>query len=672
MFSRIRAALPLIAILLSPDSTRAETYTLRENRAYSNVRSSDHFAVMWNDALAAPFTSAQADSNLKVLESLRDFFYTKTLFPNPYAQAETKYKTNVYILATGWSLGGGDAGHPALFVHPDVFRNKWAIAHEYASSLLFGTAGFRGNVFGGWLWKSHAEWMAHQLYPGETGCAEKYTRNTDIHYGTMRNTGCNWQFLEYLKETEGIGFPARLWSDGWPESSSPQHADEDFFRALMRLKGWDFAKLGDAWGTFALRMARYDFANGAVYRAQWERGRPEWQMRLTRTPLEALDPSQRRYIVPDAFAPQRYGYNIVRLRREPGQTRVRVAFRGIRQDRSANPGFRKSRPAEPDSISAPGSGWRFGLVAVDTVRTTFNYSTLMAAGEVSLDLAPAESEVYLVVAATPTNRQLIQGDQPSYTIYRYPWMCEIQGAWPDGLQPGASRAPAGVAGIRHPNGGGFVAATATVAATAYVGPQAMVLGKAKVLGQARLEGSAIAGESGEVRDQAVIAGYAGVWAGQVFGSARIDGAAQITNAGTKVSGNARVGGRSLDLDPAILSGTAQVLGDAEIRAVTADHGVFYGFVGSYEVTNAEMGANRTAPEPEITRAGPYLWADATTGLGPLSAHAGRAPQVRFLSVSGEGRLPISGLRDVSGRGTASPASGQSGSHLPDGVFFIRP
>jgi hypothetical protein len=375
--------------------------------------------------------------------------------------------------------------------------------------------------------------------------------------------------------------------------------------------------------------------------------------------------------VPDAFAPQRYAYNVVRLRREPGQTVVRVTFRGIPQEASANPGFKKSRPAEPDSISAPGSGWRFGLVAVDTVRTTFRYSPVMAKGEVSMTLAAAESEVYLVVAATPTNRQLIQWGQPYYTLYRYPWMCEIRGAWPDGLQPSGPQPPTGVAGARHPNGGGFVASTATVAATAYVAPGAMVLGNAKVQGQARVEGLAIV-KDGEVRDKAVVSGYAGVWGGQVYGNARIDGAAQIVNRSAKIFDNAHVGGASVIYDSAALSGTVQILGSADVKAVKADHGVFYGEIGPEEVKMAELGADRTKPETEITRMGPYRWEDgATTGLGGISADARQAPQVRVLSLSGAGPSSVAGARDVSGR-AAAQASGQQGSFLPDGVFFIRP
>jgi hypothetical protein len=304
----------------------------------------------------------------------------------------------------------------------------------------------------------------------------------------------------------------------------------------------------------------------------------------------------------------------------------------------------------------------------------------MAQGEAALDLLPAESEVYLVVAATPTNRQLIRWEQPYYTIYRYPWLCEIQGAWPDGFQPGKPFGPPGVKGAAHPNGGGFVAATASVAATAYVGPDAMVLGTAKVQGNARLEGRAVVG-GGEVRDRAVIADYAGVWAGQVYGDARIDEAAQITNAGTRVYGSAHVGGQAVDYDPADLSGTVQMLGDAEIRAVTADHGVFYGYVAADWVRSDDLGANRTGPEPEVTRAGPYLWREAGRIIPGRGAPGAKArPRAWNSVVDGEPLMPGPGARDALGRhagggGNAEAASAgpsPAAPALPGAVYFIGP
>jgi hypothetical protein len=682
MRSQIHFPLWILLLAAMPRMTQGQTtYALRPDPAFNHVRTSDHFAVLWKDDLGVPFDAAAADSGLRELESMREFFLTKTRFPEYYSGAAEKYKTNILLSKDAWASGGGQNGHPFMSMHPEAFRDAWHLAASYVYSLQSGTGGFNGNPYVGWFNPGHANWMAHQYLPGRTDCAELYTRTANWFHGSTRNRFCNWQFLEYLKELESIGFIARLWTDGWPAPQSPEHQDEDFFRALMRLKQWNLSQLGDVWGAFALRMARYDFANGALYRKKWEQERPYWQLRLTRTPLDALDPARRRYAVPPYLAPQRYGYNIVRLRRESGQTRVRVVFQGVAQEANANPSFRPTRPNEPAAIPPPGSGWRFGLVAVDTVRTAFRYSPVRGEGEAALDLRPEESEVYLVVAATPTNRQLIRWEQPYYTIYRYPWMCEVHGAWPDGFQPGKPLGPSGVPGAPHPNGGGFVAATAVVAATAYVGPQAMVLGTARVQGKARVEGRAIVG-GGEVRDQAVIADDAGVWAGQVYGNARVDEAAQVTQAETHVYGTARLGGQAVDWEPSNLSGTVQMLGDAEIRAVTADHGVFYGYVAPAWVRSAELGADRTGPEPEVTRAGPYVWQEAGSVFPGRGAAKMKARPRRWNMVTDGALHAGPGIRDALGRrpGGLSPAKvtgsstdpNPSTSALPGGVYFIAP
>ena len=54
------------------------------------------------------------------------------------------------------------------------------------------------------------------------------------------------------------------------------------------------------------------------------------------------------------------------------------------------------------------------------------------------------------------------------------------------FKDGAGEVPA----HRHPNGGGWVADSATVEATAYVGPRAQVYGRAKLYGYAGLFGHA--------------------------------------------------------------------------------------------------------------------------------------------------------------------------------------
>jgi hypothetical protein len=117
--------------------------------------------------------------------------------------------------------------------------------------------------------------------------------------------------------------------------------------------------------------------------------------------------------------------------------------------------------------------------------------------------------------------------------------------------------------------------------------------------------------------------------GSLSGNARIDGHAVIVNAtvsgnaiidaltllsgGNTVTGTAHVGtvfqGPGMFEAGQTISNTGQLYGDVELRGqglnVTA--GVYYGFVDNTVAGVANMGGNRTAPVPEVTKAGPYTW-----------------------------------------------------------------
>lgn len=91
-------------------------------------------------------------------------------------------------------------------------------------------------------------------------------------------------------------------------------------------------------------------------------------------------------------------------------------------------------------------------------------------------------------------------------------------------------------GARHPNGGGWVAKSASVAPTAYIGPDCMVLDGAKVLDRAIIEDDAIiSGKDVVVKDNA-----------RVYGKAIVSGAAEL-------SGYARVSRNILNQDCVIVS-----------------------------------------------------------------------------------------------------------------------
>jgi len=100
----------------------------------------------------------------------------------------------------------------------------------------------------------------------------------------------------------------------------------------------------------------------------------------------------------------------------------------------------------------------------------------------------------------------------------------------------------GIRGGRHPNGGGWVSASAEVAPSAYVAPDAMVLRGAKVLDNAAIE------------DYAVVKGPKTV----VYGNAKISGQAHV-------SGNVEIGGYTRVVHPVIADRRKVVPNEVPLR-----------------------------------------------------------------------------------------------------------
>jgi len=630
-----RFAQVALASLLLAGVASAQTYNLRAVTGYSHTSTSTHFAIWWNDKTPAgvAYSEASAQTMLTNLEASYVDHVTKLGFQAPYANDATKYKVNVYIGDWGLSASSDENG-PYFEAAPDQSTNTWGISHEFTHTLQFGTSAFQNRTTGGGpIHEAHANWMAHQEFPAIAHCSELSVREAQYHWDDSRFMYCDWQFLEYLKEHQGgMSTVNNLWmSSLTPAPGSTAANDDDPIRALMRNKGWSFSQLGDVWGDFALRMARADFSNGAVYRAAWWENRPEEFLRLQQIALNPLDTANHRYVVPFEMAPQRYANNIVRLYPTTPTTPITVQFQGVVQTKNNVTNWQKTLLNDPDSVSLPGSNWHYGFAVVDTssATPTFRYVGPFSGAMGTMSVTPkATEQVFMVVSATPTNRHLIIWDQFYYTIYRYPWMVQVDGAKPEGAQATAF-ATTGIAGKVWANGGGFVANSATVASTVYVGPLARVLGSANVSGSVQILGrgtvkdnamvsgsaiitdTAIVAGSAVVKDNAKISGHAYLNTGTISGYGQVKGWATVTtnqNAqGLTVSGNAVLGGVALPFGSANLSGTAQVLGDAELYGVTASKGVFYGLVDNDVVADAAQGANLTAPMPEVTIPPPYIW-----------------------------------------------------------------
>jgi len=329
-----------------------------------------------------------------------------------------------------------------------------------------------------------------------------------------------------------------------------------------------------------------------------------------------------RYMIPDYRAPQRGGYNLVRIIPEgSGKTRtVHIRFEGLVQDK---PGVKETKGEfenEPKSVPLPNSDWRWGLVAVDKDGKP-RYSALQrgAKADLSFPLREHEQEVWLVVAATPTEMQQIFWDQMYYTIYRYPWAIEIEGGKPEvsHFPPVAELEKHN--GKVHPNGGGWVAASAKVDRSAYVGPHARILGNAKVRGGARIEDYAVVRDTSVVSDEATVSGHAlvagdakisgnariedeaAVYDGSVGEQARVGALTLVEGRNSRISGKADVRSVMNRVSEAELSGTVRLIGDIELNTRSLSKGVFYGMVNHDMVNNPRWGAERTEPAGEVTK-----------------------------------------------------------------------
>jgi Family of unknown function (DUF6055) len=554
-----------------------------------------HFAFRWNGSVA---TTSAASTAGNYLETVWQHFMLNTGFPEPYCQTASKFKVNIHLDPTFGLSGGVDgAGFMGMWIAPPALADRFGLAHEFTHGLQGSTGGLRDSPFTGWMWESHANWMAVQMpeFRNNVHCSELSVNFPHMYYGSTRVRYCNWQFWENLKNRFGYAAVNDIWARA-PKRGQPGQPTADPFNVLMSNQGWSIEQLNDVFGDWALRNVNWDYTNpdgsdqGAVYRSAYGSYEPQGGNRLLRTTnLDSLDLPNRRFFVASAWAPQRWGYNIVRLVPDSGATQITVTFRGVLQSAPNATSF-AGLVNEPTTVPPPASGWRWGVVAIGS-NGRARYSALQRGsdGAVTFPLVTGDRSVWLVVMATPTQMHNIRWDQPYYTIYRYPWMVQLAGAMPLGFQPNAQPPVAG--GHQHPNGGGWVAGNAIVDSTAFVGPFARVLGGA-VRGNARIEDHAVV-VSGEVRDNAVVS------------------ALTLVTANTVVSNQARAATVFMGLGAfernIVLSGTAQNIGDVEQRGVSMNRGVFYGFIDPPAVNDPRRGASLTAPVREVTAPPVYRW-----------------------------------------------------------------
>lgn len=713
---------------------------------FSLIDESDHFEVCkkpkTDDGITNTVSIPAADAQ-GVLQSLEKVFsfYTDSLgwmLPFPKSP-DKKLKSNIYVFenAVMASLYGGldyvkdlngEYG-PGMWIGVGSLKDYWGTSHEFAHGLQ-GVAGWMGNnSHAGWFAESHANWMAHQYNPKDAHCSEYLINFPYLYYGSTRDRYCNWQFLEHLKEKFGGGNDGakevnRLWMESIHDGEDGR-MEQTPFTAMMMVYSWTLEDLNREFGQFAMKNATFEYApeKKKLYSKSWgdyefstRRNTSNTARHMRVTMLNRMDSASGgpdRYIVPSYWAPQRWGYNIVRIYPDSAG-KVTVKFRGIVQHKKGE-GYKCFGDNEdtykgkhykwcnyaPDALPDPASQWAVGLVAEGSDGTP-RYSELMldTAGNISIETKASDKALWLAVTAAPSEMQTILWDQFYYSVYRYPYMIEVVNGKPEGYNDNFWK-PAGYAGgsaqgyAKHANGGGWVSSKAKVDASVYVGPDAVVNG-GTVTGDARIEdfavvnGGTVGGKAvvrgralvsgGSMADNAILEEDAWLVSGTLKDDVRVGALSVITN--STVSGKAQVHGVMWPVDGKKLSGTAQLRGDLENNFTSEiSKGVFYGMVNTDMLNNVNFGANLTEPPTDATAdfAGAIWYALAEDSLVEDSSHtvSWRAPALA--SAKDEVVLDIF---DLNGKwlgrtrslGCSTPSDYRfllKKGNFPAGMYFVR-
>ena len=621
----------------------------------------------------------EAQKGLDILEDIFVFYHDSLKWSLPQPGSETKLKVAVYVFedARMGALYGGDNGEacsdagcsPGIWLGKGSLSDRSGLAHEYAHGMQSLVGWMGNNSHTGWICESHANWMAHQYLPNEApGCAEYLINFPYLYYGSTRDRYCNWHILEHLKEEFGGGNKGtrevnRIWTESLHDGEAGR-MEQTPFSAMMMVYGWSLDELNEKFGRLAMKHAtiEYEPAKKKLYKKAWgdyefstrrsvgpgyhysSHGRVTMMNKMSCEGENCVD----RYISPSYWAPQRLGYNLVRIYPEKAG-KVTVKFRGVVQDKPVVKGYTcfgdntdyymgktyKWCNYAPDALPDPHSGWTVGLVA-EGADGTPRYSEMKHGTGFNLEIETKDSDkaLWLAVTATPTEMQTILWDQFYYSVLRYPYMIEVENGKPEGYNDGFWK-PANANGYsKHSNGGGLVSSKAKVAATAYVGPDAVVNG-GTVSGNARIEDFAVV-NGGTISGNAVVRGRAFVSGGSVGDDAVLEEDAWLVS-GT-ISGKAKVGALSVILESIVkenaqvygvmwpvenkvVGGTAQLRGDLENSfSKELSKGVFYGMIDDGMLNNANYGANLTTPPTDATasieNAKWYAVADDSTTTDP--------------------------------------------------------
>ena len=333
-------------------------------------------------------------------------------------------------------------------------------------------------------------YLATLAVPGEHADVADHLLSSQLAWGSPRHGAAGWLLLQHLADRSS----PMLVRDLWTGSLDTEHV----LGAYARLTQSNASALNRRVAQYAMRAAVGDVTGTGGLGALVARLDPVLVAHRT-TPVEPAPDDPGHYRVTGALAPAAYGYTLVRLVPDGSGADVRVRVRGHAQE-----------------LAGAHPGWSFGLVAVGPTGPRYSPVTEGVDGELRLALRPGETEVLLVVTATPT-QIVATGSGRFAQVTRYPYEFRVAGA---SVDAGGEAVVEG--GHRHPNGGGWVDDTASVDPAAHVAAGAVVRGDATVGPGVRIEGRAWVEPGARLTGDVVVRDVA-----LVRGSARLSGSVLV-------------------------------------------------------------------------------------------------------------------------------------------------
>ncbi|MFN7562244.1 MAG: LamG-like jellyroll fold domain-containing protein [Prosthecobacter sp.] len=543
-----------------------DTNFLAPLTAATTTRMESKHVCVWWDTASTTFTATHARRALRMCEESYQVFCKKLGYNEPFREFDStttpRYKVN-FVTWYGGYWAGGYANRSHLNVDASGLADEgWGnpVPHEFGHVIQMAQP---GRMAGG-HWESHANYLRAQrnlhfyaAIPGAIPGIDNLTGNSNYRPDHNRHIYADQRYYLALDDYgTQFGLPSNYAATAWRDGARDKTLIEKVAGSLPVgtsvkdvacecCKRWpmlDFVEKtrlrSQHWGTTANRAAHF-WRQGAQLIPQQDK--PGWW----RVPLER--------------APDRWAYQMHDLTASAGAT-ITVEVRGF-------------------DMPGTGEDWRWCLAAIsagDVVR----YSPVWAPGTQSFALNANETQVFLIVTATPDSTTL---DLESFSNtkpvdkhvdrLRYAYEVRLVNATP-AAHPYVVANPSGFR--THANGGGVLGPSATAASTAYVGPNAKVLGTAKVLGNARVEDYAVIQGSATVQGNAVVSGSALIEGNAlVEGDSRVRDRAWLTN-GAQVRGRALIGGytqveNTVVQDDAVVRGCAYPFGGTISGTAIMDH-----------------------------------------------------------------------------------------------------